>query len=150
MPKCWKQKDQKKIGFWAKNGEPIEALTNWLRYWSTCYSFPIEVQLRVTVTCQALNAPMVNEPVDPQLDRSMLFLVFWLTMLETYKLRAPLHLWVREHLHLFVYLLVIAIKTLIHFHLHILWCTLVIHPSLELYLNHCWVRLRDSYLLIEC
>ena len=46
------------------------------------------------------------------------FLVFWFPMLETYKLRAPLHLWIREHLHLFVYLLVLAIKALILFLVH--------------------------------
>ena len=43
------------------------------------------------------------------------FLVFWLSRLETYKVRAPLHLWERENLYLFVHLLVIAIKALILF-----------------------------------
>ena len=77
-----KEKIPKKIGFQAKNGESIEVLANRLNrsgYWLTGSLFPIEVfvfpvevfafsidlQLRVTVTCQALNAPTANEPVDP-------------------------------------------------------------------------------------
>ena len=82
------------------------------------FIFLVEVRSRVAVTCQSFNAPMTSESIDPQLDWLRLFLVIWLPMLETYKLRAPLHLWVREHLHLFVYLLVLAIKALILFLVH--------------------------------
>ena len=91
-----KQKDQKKIGFWVKNDESVEALANRLNqlgYWLTDYSFPIEVRSRdtknllsllvvflsrsrVTTTCQAFNAPTASEPVDPQLDWSRLFFGF--------------------------------------------------------------------------
>ena len=49
---------------------------NRLRYQSTGYPFSIEVRLRVTVTCQALNALMASELVDPQLDRLRLFFDF--------------------------------------------------------------------------
>ena len=38
LPKCLKRKEHKKIGFRAKNSEPVKALANWLnrpRYWST-------------------------------------------------------------------------------------------------------------------
>ena len=81
--------------------------------------FLIEVRSRVTVTYQTLNAPTASELIDPQLDRSRLFFVFFLlSRLETYKSRVPLYLWVREHLHLFVYLLVLAIKALILFLVH--------------------------------
>lgn len=89
------EKIPEKIGFWAKNGELVEALANRLNrlgYRSTGYSFLVEVrsrdakntlsssslsflverfaflvevQSRVTVTCQALNALTVSEPIDP-------------------------------------------------------------------------------------
>ena len=41
------------------------------------------------------------------------FLTFLPSRLKTYKLQVLLHLWVREHLHLFVYLLVLDSKALI-------------------------------------
>ena len=40
------------------------------------FTFPIEVQSRVTVTCQSLNAPMANELINPQLDRLRLLFGF--------------------------------------------------------------------------
>ena len=87
---------------------------------------PVEVRSRsgqcsveATVTCHALIAPTASDPVDPLLVRSrLLFCCFCLPSLETYKLRAPLYLWKREHLHLFVYLLVLVLKALILFFVH--------------------------------
>ena len=49
LPKCQKIKEQKKIGFQAQNGEPIEAPVNqlnWLGYRSTSSLCLIEVQSR--------------------------------------------------------------------------------------------------------
>ena len=114
---------------------------NRLGYRSINYTFPIKFQSRdaknlfslpiaflsrsrdmssrlrfdwgLTVTCHAFNAQrLVNRLTPNSIDQGC-FLAFWLPMVETYKLRATLHLWVREHLHLFVYLLVLAAKTLI-------------------------------------
>ena len=60
---------------------------------------------------------LVNR-LTPNLTDQGCFLAFWLARLEIYKLRAPLHLWIREHLYLFVYLLVLALKALILFLVH--------------------------------
>ena len=40
------------------------------------YAFLVEVWSRVTVTCQAFNAPTASKLVDPQLDRSRLLFGF--------------------------------------------------------------------------
>ena len=85
---------------------------------SSSLSFPIEVLSRVMVTCHTLNASMASEPIDPQLDLSRLLFGILALILETYKLKGPLHLWRREHLHLFVYLFVLALKALILFLVH--------------------------------
>ena len=106
------------------------------------FFFPVEVQSRVTITCQALNAQTTSESSTLSSTDWGCFLVFWLSRLETYILRAPLHLWVREHLHLFIYLLVLAIKVVILFLVHqIIICIFFSAPLwfilvLELYLSH--------------
>ena len=46
------------------------------------------------------------------------FCFSWLLSLEAYKLRAPLHLWYREHLQSIVYQLVLTLKALISFLVH--------------------------------
>ena len=71
------------------------------------FLLPVEVRsstgrgpIKATVTCHALNSPTASEPIYPYLDRTRLpFAIFGLLSLETYKLRAPLHLLIREHLH---------------------------------------------------
>ncbi|RVW28166.1 hypothetical protein CK203_108398 [Vitis vinifera] len=64
------------------------------------YPCPVEVRsmsglcpVEATVTCHALNAPTASDSVDPLLVRSrLLSAVFVSPSLETYKLRASLHL----------------------------------------------------------
>ena len=75
-------------------------------------SLPCRGPVESTVTCQALNALMASEPDE------VTFCCFWLPSLETYKLRAPLHLLIREHLHSIVYLPVLDQKALISFIMH--------------------------------
>ena len=89
LSKCQKQKDQKNIGFWAKNGELVKALSKpaqlvkvpvevWSRGAKNTLSLPVDFlsRSRVKVTCQALNVPTSSEPISPQLDRLMLLFGF--------------------------------------------------------------------------
>ena len=81
------------------------------------YVFPVEVRSRsgrgLTIVCHAFNAQQLVNRSTPSSTGRGYFLAFWLSRLETYKLRASLHLWVKKHLHLFIYLLVLASKALI-------------------------------------
>ena len=81
------------------------------------YAFLIEVWSRIgwglKVTCHTFIAQWLTNRSTPSSTGGDCFLTFWLSRLETYKLRVPLHLWVKDHLHLFVYLLVLASKALI-------------------------------------
>ena len=57
LPNCQKRKNHKKIGFWAKNGELIEALASQLNrpgYQSTNYLFLIEVPSRTAKSTLSL------------------------------------------------------------------------------------------------
>ena len=135
MPSVRREK-KKKIGFWAKKSEPVEAMTNrlnWLRYQSIDYTFLVEFWSRdaknllslsvaflfrsgnmssrsrfgqgLTVTYHAFNAQRLVNQSTPNLIDWGCFLAFWLSTLETYKLRAPLHLWAGVPcIYLFTYL----------------------------------------------
>ena len=77
---------------------------------SNSLAFPVEVlsstNRGLTVTCHTfITQQLVNRSIPSLTDRGC-FLAFWLPRLETYKLRAPLHLWVREQhcIYLFTYL----------------------------------------------
>ena len=91
-----KEKKQKKIGFWAKIGESVEALSkpaqpvkvlvdrflipgrgpverckkhaissSSISFLVEGFAFPVEVRSKVTVSCQALNALTVSDPINP-------------------------------------------------------------------------------------
>ena len=81
------------------------------------YVFLVEVRSRsgrgLTIVCHAFNAQQLVNRSTPSSTGRGYFLAFWLSRLETYKLRASLHLWVKKHMHLFIYLLVLASKALI-------------------------------------
>ena len=97
---------------------------------------------------------MASQSVDPRLFEAN-FWHFWLSKLKTSKLKALLHLWVREYQHLFVYLLVLASITLILSLVHLIFICICFSTPLwfilafELYLSSCWVRLRYLNLLFE-
>ena len=96
LPKCWKRKESKKIGFRGQKAQPIKEPINQLpssrqgpvkdapKTFSLSLPVAFSSQSRsdrglveATVTCHSLNVLTANEPVDPQLDRSRLpFAVF--------------------------------------------------------------------------
>ena len=98
-------------------GVPIDRLTlpNWglikrckkPSISSSSFSFPIEgyvflvdVRSRIsrglTVTCHAFNVQRLMNWSTPTQPIMAILFPFWLRRLETYKLKVPLHLWVRE------------------------------------------------------
>ena len=86
------------------------------------YVFSIEVQSstgqNLTITWHAFIVQRLVNQLTPISTSWGYFLEFWLSRLENYKLTVSLHLCIRDHLHLFVYLLVLDSKVLILFLVH--------------------------------